>query len=118
MVAHKCRRIEECENAIDNQKERDTEVADGIADRNVLPTLVHKDLGQRGRHKIQRANGRGSEEREEVSIIASADTVIYPDTVMVGRLNAIVAETAVVSTRRSPDVAGFAILCRHFHGSS
>ena len=93
-------------------------MADGIAEGDVLSALVHKDLCQRGSHKIQGTNRRSGEECEEVSIIASSDAVVDPDTMMIGRLDAVVAEAAVVSPGRSPDVAGLAVLCRHFHSSS
>lgn len=60
--------------------------------------------------------GTGADKGEEVPVIAPANAVVEPNTVVILSVYAVVADTAVVATRRSPDVAGFAILYRYFHG--
>ena len=56
--------------------------------------------------------GTGADKGKEVSVVPATNAVVEPNTVMILGVDAVVADTAVVTARRSPDVAGFAI----FHG--
>lgn len=60
--------------------------------------------------------GTGADKGEEVAVVAPANAVVEPNTVVILSVYAVVTDTAVVATRRSPDVAGFAVLYRYFHG--
>lgn len=82
--------------------------------------LVHVDdnLGKTCTEEKQAKNGGRSDEREEIPIVSTADAVIEPDTVMVLSLDTVVANPTMMTSRWPPDVAGFAILCRHFHCGS
>lgn len=60
--------------------------------------------------------GTGADKGEEVPVIAPANAIVEPNAVVILSIYAVVADTAVVATWRSPDVAGFAILYRYFHG--
>ena len=51
----------------------------------------------------------------KVPVIASANAVIDPDTVMVLSFNTVVADPTVMASWRSPDVARLAVLGREVH---
>jgi len=54
-------------------------------------------------------------EREEVPVVAPSDTVVQPYTMVVLRLDAVVADATVMGARRAPYVAAFAVLGWDFH---
>ena len=53
---------------------------------------------------------------KKVSIISSANTVIDPHAMMILGLYAIITSSAMVTSRWSPNVTGFAVLGRNVHG--
>lgn len=62
--------------------------------------------------------GACSNEGEEITVISASNTIVEPDTVMVQGFNAVVAYSAVIATRWTPDAAGLAVLYWHIHGSN
>jgi hypothetical protein len=62
----------------------------------------------------ERATGN---ESEEVPVVPSSHAVVEPEAMVVLRLDAVVADAAVVAARRAPDVAGFAEFGRDFEGA-
>lgn len=65
-------------------------------------------------NEIQAENGGGCHECEKVPVVAAANAVVKPDTVVVLCFDAIVADAAVVAARRTPDAAGTAIFYGDF----
>ena len=78
---------------------------------------INQDLCETGSSKVETHNRSSCDEGEEVAVVATTDAIIEPYTVMVLRLDAIIAYSAVVASRWAPDIAGLAILDRHLHGS-
>ena len=48
-------------------------------------------------------------ETKKVAVVASANTIVQPDAVMVLRINAVVANPAMVASGRPPDVTGLTV---------
>jgi hypothetical protein len=59
---------------------------------------------------------RGGDVGEEVPVIPPSDTIVQPDAMMILRLDARIADSAVMCARRAPDVAAFAVFGRDLHG--
>lgn len=88
-----------------------------LTERDLFVVRVGDDLDKTRADQVGGENcGRG-DKCKEISVIAFSDTVIEPDTVVVVGLDTVIAEAAVMSTRRAPDVASPAVLNRDFHGS-
>ena len=64
------------------------------------------------------AHGGEPDVGEEEAVVPPPDAIVEPDTVMVLRLDASVADAAVVGAWRTPDIATLAVFRRDFHGSS
>jgi hypothetical protein len=91
-------------------------VAHSFAEQYSFPRPIDQDLGKTGPDEIGGEKRRCANKGEEISVVSASDAVVKPHAVMVLRLNAIIAEPAVVGARRSPDVAGAAMPNRDFHG--
>lgn len=116
VVAHEGGGVGEGQATVDDHGKGDAEVVDGGAERDGLATRVDKDLSEGCAEEIERnERGRG-DEGEEVAVVPAANAVIEPDAVMIVRLDTVVAEAAVVSPGRAPDIAGAAVLDGDFHG--
>lgn len=79
--------------------------------------FVYQDMRQTGPKEEKRKDSRGTDKGKKVPVVAAADTVVKPDTMVVQGLDAIIANTTVIAARRSPDVACLAVLHRHIHCS-
>lgn len=75
-------------------------------------------MSQAGEGQQKPEHSTSSDKTKEISVVASAHAVVEPDTVMIQRLNTVVANSAVVTSRGSPDVTRFAVLDRYVHGGS
>ena len=71
-----------------------------------------------GSHDVQGEDSSSTKVGEEEAVITSADAIIEPNTVMVMPIDTVVADTAMMGTRRSPNVAGSAVFHRYFHRGS
>jgi len=117
VVAHQGSRIAEEKDAKNEESKGNRKVADGFAKAHILTTAVHQQLNQRGRDDVEGKDGAGCDKDKEVPIVALADTVVEPDAVMVVRLDAVVAEAAMVSAWGTPNIACPTVLHRNLHGS-
>jgi hypothetical protein len=108
--------ISPADKAIYSHGERNAPVVNGCTKRRVVTCPPYEDMRQTSPEQKQTEQSRGANEHEEVPIITTSDAVIEPDTMMILGLDAIVANTTVMGTRRSPDVAAFAILGWNLHG--
>ena len=63
-------------------------------------------------------DGARAYESNKIPIIASADAIVDPYTVVVLCLYAVVADPAMVTAWRPPDVASLAVFGRNIHRSS
>lgn len=82
----------------------------------MVSVLPHQEVGQRCGEQEQTQNSARCDKGEEISVVASADAVVQPHAVMVLRLHAGIADTAVVSTGRTPNIARLAVLDWYLHG--
>lgn len=116
VVTHQGERVEQTNDSVNHHGERDPEVAHSFAEQYSFPGPIDQDLGKTGPDEIGGEKRRCANKGEEVSVVSASNAVVKPHAMMVLRLNAIIAEPAVVGTRRSPDVAGAAMPNRDFHG--
>jgi hypothetical protein len=96
--------------------ERNAVLVDGGRKRNMPPVVVIYNLAQGCKSQEESQNSRGTDEREEVAVVASSHAVVQPHAVVVERFHTIVANSAMVAPRRSPYIASLAILDRDIHG--
>lgn len=66
------------------------------------------------RNEIKAQQGSSGDECEEVSVIAAANTVVKPDAMMILGFDAVVADFAVMATRRTPYATGSAVFDGYF----
>lgn len=66
--------------------------------------------------RVQHMHGQRHQKEEEEPIVAPADAVVHPRTVVVERLDAVIADRAVRAARRSVELTGDAPL--HAHGDA
>lgn len=74
--------------------------------------LVRKsnDLSQTGKRQKKRKYRPRADESKEEPVVASTNTIVEPDTMVVKCLDTVVTDSAVVAPWWSPDVAGLAVL--------
>jgi len=115
MIDHKRQKIWCSDSTINDHGKWNSEVVYCCAEGDILPVHVDQNLSEACAEKIESDKRTRRDEGEEVTVVSSSYTVIDPDTVMILSLNAVVTYPAMVTTCRSPDIAGFAVLGWHFH---
>jgi hypothetical protein len=115
VIAHEGGGIGEGDEREDEEGKRPAEVIDSVAKGDGLTMLVHEDLYKTSCHSIEAQQRPGGDEGKEKSVVALADAVVDPYTVVVVALYTVVTQSAMVPTRRSPDVACPTVLHWHFH---
>jgi hypothetical protein len=82
--------------------------------------LIHVDqnLGKACAKKVETKEGGERDEGEKVAVVASSNTIVQPDTMMVLSFNAVVAYSAMMTSWWTPDVTSLAVLSGYFHRSS
>jgi hypothetical protein len=55
---------------------------------------------------------------EKVSIVATPDAIVQPNAMVIECFDTIIADSAVIASRRSPDIAGLAEFDRYVHSRS
>lgn len=118
VVPHQGGWVEETKDAIDDHGERDPEMVNGLAERDTLSVGVFDNMRQAGAYQVKGEQTRATDKGEEIAVVSSSNTVVKPHAVVVLGLDAVVAQPAVVCSRRSPKVACFAVFRRYFHRSS
>src|SRR3978361_785193 len=78
--------------------------------------VVGNYLAQASESQIQAQQCCCTDEGEEISIVASAHTVVQPDTVVIKSLHTVIAHSTIIASRRPPNVARLAVFHRHVHG--
>jgi hypothetical protein len=84
----------------------------------VLAVHINQDLRKTSGEKVKTQDRSSCYEGEEVTVVATTDTIVDPHTVMILRLDAVIADSTVVTSWWTPDIASLAILYGHLHGSS
>ena len=87
------------------------------AEGNLFSVHIDENLGKTCTKEEEPNDCSSCNEGEEISVIAASNAVVEPDTVMILSLNTIITYSAMVSSRRSPYIASFAIFGGDFHGS-
>lgn len=90
---------------------------DGLTKCGVGSGAVDEELSETSGDGDEAEESRGTNVSEEVAVVASTDTIVEPDAMMILSFDAIITDTTMMTTRWTPDVAGFAIFGRYFHCS-
>ena len=88
---------------------------DGAAELDMLTSRMQGKMCNAGTDKKKSENGGRCDKGKEIAVIPSTDTVVQPYTVMILCFDTVIADTTVMGSRWSPDVASFAIFRWHFH---
>jgi hypothetical protein len=83
----------------------------------VLSVHVDEDLGEICTQDEETQYCTEGKECEEISVVSASDAIVDPNTMVVLGLDTVVANSTVVTSRRTPDVASFAVFGWHFHSS-
>lgn len=118
MVPHKRRGVEGEQGTVNDENKRYPEVVHRLAERDALLVHVHDELGYRDADEVYAKQRCRAHEREEIAVVAPADTVVQPHAVMVLSFDTVVAEPAMVCSRGAPYVARFAEFGWHLHRGS
>ena len=78
---------------------------------------IRDNVAQTRKRKEKSQKCASTDKAEEESVVAPPYTIVDPDTVMIQRLYTVVADSAVVTAWRPPDVARLAVFDRYIHGS-
>ena len=118
MVAEQTARVRQGEEGVEEKREshaflRAAFEAGGEGD--VVALRVEADVGEGEGEEEEGEEGGGGDVGEEEAVVAAAHAVVEPDAVVVLRFDACVADSAVVCSGGTPDVAGFAVFCWDFH---
>lgn len=116
MVSHQRSWIGNGKDRVDDHRERDAPMIYTFRKTDMALICIHNNLRQTRSKYIKSQKRTCRKEHEEIPVIATAYTVVDPDAMVVLRFDAVVADAAVVAPGWSPDIAGFAVLCGHFHG--
>lgn len=111
-------RVRSCKAAIYDHGKGKTPLIDGFTKSDTFHHHIAKDMSKTSREKEDGEYSACSNEGEEVTVISASNAIVEPDTVMVQGFNAVVAYSAVIATRWTPDAAGLAVLYWHIHGSN
>jgi hypothetical protein len=115
MIEAETERVWESKNAKDDHGKGDAPFADSFAKAHIVASPPDQNVCKAGSNEKHAQNSGRCNKGEEVAIVASSDTVVEPDAVMILRFYAVVADTTVVGARRAPNVAAFAVLGGYFH---
>lgn len=118
MIHPQSSRIRKRQKPVYKHSKRDTTFANSRANRNTVLVRICDNMPQAGERKKQSQKRAGADKAEEESIVAPSHTVVDPDTMMVQSLYTVVADSAMITARWSPDVASLAVFDRYIHGSS
>jgi hypothetical protein len=83
----------------------------------VLSIHIDEDLSEIRTQDEETQRSAEGKECEEISVVSASNAIVDPNTVVILGLNAVVADSTVVTSRWPPDVASFAVLGWHFHSS-
>lgn len=115
VVSCKRSRVQERQEPIKDHGKWYAEVIDRVAKADMVLLPVHQNLCQGGADKVQSKNGCRADEGEKITVVATTNAVVEPYTVMVLGLNTVVAQAAVMSAWRTPQLACLAVLDRDLH---
>lgn len=116
MVGPQGRWVRTSQSTIDDQGPWHSPVVDGVGKGDFRLGAVDHNLCQAGPDHQEGKDGRGAHKCKEIAIVPAAHAVIEPNTVVIERLDTVVADATVITPRRSPDVTGLAVFHRHVHG--
>ena len=88
---------------------------DGAAESDLLTSRMQGKMCNAGTDEKKPENGRRGYKGEEIAVIPSANAVVQPHAVMILRFDTVIADTTMMGSRWTPDVAGFAVFRWHFH---
>ena len=78
--------------------------------------MVGNHMAQTGESQVKTQEGCRTNEGEEITIVASADAVVQPHTMVIQSFDTIVAHSTMIASRWSPDIAALAVFHRYIHG--
>ena len=83
MVYPKRSRVGSGQRSVDHHSPGHSQGIDCRAEGNTLAFFVHQNMGKTGAKKEESKDGRGADKSEEVPVVAAADTVVEPNTVVI-----------------------------------
>lgn len=89
-----------------------------MRERDVVLRFIRDALSETRKGQVNAEKCTRGDERKEIAIIATANAIVQPDAVVIQCFDTIIAYSAVITSRWSPDVAGFAVFDRNVHSSS
>ena len=118
MVCHERDRVCCTEHTVYDHGKWNPQLVNRFAKGDSLLDRIRYAVVQAGvdQEKCQAKNG--SNKCEKVAVVASTNTIVEPDAMVIKRFHAVVTDSAVIAARRPPDVAGFAIFDRQVHCGS
>lgn len=118
VVSPQRRRIRHCHAAVNDHSPWHSPLGNGGTKGDILARHVDQDVSEAGTNEEQGENRTRAHECEKVAIVAAPNAIVEPDAMVVKGLYTVVANTAMVAARRSPDIAGLAIFHWYIHGSN
>ncbi|KFY06261.1 hypothetical protein V492_08095 [Pseudogymnoascus sp. VKM F-4246] len=116
MVKQQRRRIRQRERRIDQQRKYAPLTRYSRAES--APDIAADDvkLDDRSSDAVHSHQRSSRYEGEEIPVVPPPHTVVQPHAVVVVRLDAVIADAAVVAAGRAPDMTGLAVFHGHLHG--
>jgi hypothetical protein len=105
VVAPQTRGICNYEKTIYTHGSRDAPNVEGMCKVGVVSLHPYQDVSKTGTEEVEAQECARSDKGQKVAVIATTNTVVQPNTVVILRLDARVTDAAVMSAWGPPDVA-------------
>ena len=109
-------RIRRSQKAVDKKGEGHSPSVNRLCEGDVTRRSISEAMAETGEGQEEAKECCGADESDEISVVAPANTIVDPNAMVVLGFYTIIANSAMVTPGRSPDVAGLAVFCRHVHG--
>ena len=116
MITPQTSRIWRNKKSIDEHGEGHPPMIYRLTKADFLVRLIPKAMPEAGESKEHPKEGAKTDKGKEIPVVAPPDAIIQPDTMMILSFDTIVANSAMMATRRPPYIAGLAVLGRDVHG--
>lgn len=115
MIRPKACRVRGKHRPIYNHSKRNPPLMNGLDECDAFHGLVSQAMPEACNNKKNTQDRGTAHKSEEIPVISPPNTIVKPNAMMILSFNTIIANSTVITARRSPNVASFAIFYRDFH---
>lgn len=110
--------IHKYEKPVYEHREGDPVLIDGFIQADAVLASILPAESKTHKAEVDTEDGTKADEGEEVSIVATTHAIIEPHAVMILCIHTAIADTAMVGSRWTPNVADGTVFDRNIHGTT